>query len=189
MTDPKFTNFMNGFTAAGQLMQRAAKNGYFIEYLCLAAAVIDGSLRIGLILQHQLDTASSIILDDLLFQSEADKVISEREIYRRAHERKVITDDLFSRLEELYQKRNRVVHRYVISDLTTADVLRIATEFERIVPQVNSAVVRIEELQVERGIGITREGNLPGLNRRLDDMSAAKHGSRWLHEEIKRGGT
>ena len=107
-TASRMGQFMDGFVAAAELLQRAAENGFFIEDICLAASVIDGSLRIGLILQHQLETRSSALLDELLLQTDADAIVSEREIYRRAAQQGVIDGNLAHVLEELYTKRNRV---------------------------------------------------------------------------------
>lgn len=167
---------MNGFVAAAGLLRRAAAAGFSIEYTCLAASIVDGALRIGLILQHQLLSESTEVPDDLLFQSVGDRSIAEREIYSRARRQGVIDDRLFEKLEALYDKRNRVVHRYIISELTTLEVFEIASQFERTLPLVNAAVAALEARQAERGIGMAREGELPGLGRALREMSAEKHG-------------
>src|SRR5262249_15629419 len=153
------------------------------------ASVIDGSLRIGLILQHQLKAESSEVLEELLLQKDEDQIVSERAIYKRALRDGVIDDNLFQRLEGLYAKRNRVVHRYIISDLTTRQVLEIGTEFEQVLPAVNAAVGALEALQIERGIGMTKGGQLPGLNRLLAEMSTAKHGDPQLATLLKNRGT
>jgi|ERR1700693_809673 len=189
MAESKMAHFMNGFVAAVQLLQRVAENGYLVEYVCLAASVIDGSLRLGLILQHQLKTQSAEVLDNLLLQTDGDQIVSERKLYRRALREGVIDSTLSQDLEDLYTKRNRVVHRYIISDLTTREVLKIATEFERILPVVNAAVGALEALQVERSVGMTRSGELPGLGRALAEMSAEKHGDPHLATLLKSNGT
>jgi len=75
-TTDKLENFMNGFVAAVQLSHRAGKNGFFIEYILLIASIIDGMLRISLMLQYQLETKSNKVLDALLCQSNEDKIIS-----------------------------------------------------------------------------------------------------------------
>jgi hypothetical protein len=54
-------SFIVGLAAATELLDRVRKNG-LIETIVLAAAVIDGSLRIGLFLRHQIESKS----DDLL---------------------------------------------------------------------------------------------------------------------------
>ena len=83
----KLSNFMNGFTASVQLSQRAGEDGFFIEYTCLIASIIDGLLRIGLILNYQLENRTDDVLDSLLYQSDEDKIISERHIYKMALEK------------------------------------------------------------------------------------------------------
>ena len=55
-----------------------------MESVVLSAAVIDGTLRMGLILKHQLETNTNDLLEEFLYQEEEEKGISEREIYRRA---------------------------------------------------------------------------------------------------------
>lgn len=189
MSAEKFRQFMNGFVAAARLLRRAALGGFCIEYICLAASVIDGALRIGLILQHQLQSGSAEVLEDLLFQSAEDRSISEREIYRRARQEAVIDESVFRSLEALYEKRNRVVHRYVISELTTLQVFEIASEFEQTLPLVNGAVRALEARQVERGVGIAKDGELPGLGRVLAEMSAEKHGNNRLARLLETDGT
>jgi len=188
-TESGISQFMDGFVGAAELLQRAGQNGFFIEYICLAASVIDGSLRIGLILQHQLKTQSSALLEELLLQTDAIPIVSERKIYRRAAQEGVIDGDLARKLEELYTKRNRVVHRFIISELTTHEVLQIATEFEQTLPAVNAAVGTLEARQVELGVGMSRSGELPGLGRRLGDMSAKKHGNPLLAKLLRDGGS
>lgn len=90
---------MNGLAAAVQLLNRAGTNGFFIEYVCLATSVIDAILRIGIILKHQLKSRNNEIIDELLSQREEDKIISEREIYRKALKEGIITQALFAQLE------------------------------------------------------------------------------------------
>src|SRR6266568_4499785 len=122
----RFEEFIAGFTAAQELHGRAGKDGSFIECVCLGASLIDAMLRIGIILQHQLNNRTREIPIDLIFQGEKDRAISEREIYRRALAISVIDNDTFTRLQSLYDERNRVVHRYIISRITTSDVLDTA---------------------------------------------------------------
>src|SRR5437899_2450542 len=103
-SEPRIGQFMDGFVGAVELLQRAAQNGFFIEYICLAASVIDGALRMGLILQQQLRTRSSALLEELLLQTDTDPILSEREIYRRAAREGVIDIELSRKLEDLYSK-------------------------------------------------------------------------------------
>lgn len=180
---------MDGFTAAVQLVQRAGENGFFIEYTCLVASIIDGLLRIGLILQHQLETKSEEILDSLLFQSNEDKIISERQIFKMALDKKVIPEKLFNDLGDLYKQRNRVVHRYIISDVSTKDVLNIGIQYEQIKYLVSECVKKLEDGQIQIGVGMTRAGkNTPEENllKTLNEMSAKKHNDAVLNHALKK---
>ena len=88
----RLEDFIAGFAAAVELRTRAGELGAFIESVCLGATVIDGALRIGLILKHQRITGTSEILPELLYQAEDDKPVSERVVYRRAREQEVIDE-------------------------------------------------------------------------------------------------
>jgi uncharacterized protein YutE (UPF0331/DUF86 family) len=172
----KLTRFMEGFAAASELARRAEDRLQHIEFICLAASIIDGLLRMGLILRHQIDTKSTDVLDDLLYQSDTDRIVGEREIYRRAAKRGVIGREVFQALGELYGRRNRVVHRYIISEITTADVAGIAHDFRRMLSVVSHAVWLVEDEQVRLGVGMTSRV-LPGTDPDVTtaQMAARKH--------------
>lgn len=180
---------MNGFTAAVELHSRAGEKGCFVESVCLAAAIIDGMLRIGLILQHQIHTRSDELLEDLLYQSDEDKIVSERAIYQRALDAEVIDHETCDLLQGLYDKRNRVVHRYIISEITTQEVLFTAIEFESMVRRVSQAIWKIEACQIELDVGMTRHSETRTTIEDLLKMSERKHGSKGLAERLREEGT
>lgn len=184
----KFNNFMNGLAAAAQLLNRAVKHGSFIECVCLTASIIDGLLRMGLILKHQLRTRTKNVLDKLLYQSDEDKIVAERNIYKMAFEKKVISRQLFDRLEELYEKRNKVVHRYLISGITTKEVLDTAMEYNKAVHLVSDAVKILEDQQIKKGIGMTIAGRSISKEEELklfNNMSSEKHGDEFLNNNLR----
>ena len=114
----------------------------------------------------------------MIFQSQKDKAISEREIYRRAHAASVIDNALFTRLQSLYDDRNRVVHRYIISRITTEEVLNIAIGYEDIITAISKRIKEIEALQIQQGVGITVQGPaLEGEEGRnfVEEMADEKH--------------
>jgi|SRR5437588_5221686 len=90
-----FTEFISGFAAARELHARAGKAGSFVESVCLGASLVDALLRVGLVLQHQLDHRTRDIPLDLVFQGPSEKPVSEREIYRRSRTQLVIDDSIF----------------------------------------------------------------------------------------------
>ena len=134
-------SFLNGAAAAAQLYARAAQNGSFIEAVCLSANLIDAQLRLGLILKRQIQRRDRTVDIDLLLQADGDKPLFEKEIYEMAHVEGVISRDLHDRLKSLYTDRNRVVHRYIITDLKTEDVLEIGVRYEQIEREVERSRV------------------------------------------------
>lgn len=180
----KFDNFMRSFCAAAELGVRAAEHGCFVEFVVLTAAVIDGTLRMGLILKHQLETTSDVLLPELLHQGESDPMISEREVYRRCLAQSVIKQDVFDELNRLYDERNRVVHRYVISAITTKDVLDIGLAYDALKQRVSDAVALIEEEQIRLGVGMTVRGDKADVQDVLD-LAAGKHGDQGLTDALR----
>ena len=77
---------------------------FFIEYILLISFIIDGILRIGLILQCQLEAKSNKVLNSLLYQFNEDNIISERKIYKTSLDKNVISIKLFNDLEGFVNK-------------------------------------------------------------------------------------
>jgi hypothetical protein len=175
-----FMEFVAGFTAAEELYGRATKTGSFVESVCLGASITDAMLRIGLVLQHQIDKRTRDIPLELVFQGPTAKPISERDVYRRARERSVIDNAAFTELQALYDDRNRVIHRYIISRITTADVLDIAIRYETMIAVLSKRIHAIKEQQIAEGVGITVKGpTLEGEEGRrfLQEVADEKHTS------------
>jgi hypothetical protein len=78
------------------------------------------------------------------------------------------------------------VHRYVISDITTADVFEIARGFEETLPMVNAAVGAVERRQLELGVGMTRSEDTEFGQEDLLSWAKDKHGAQWLTRAMKR---
>ena len=185
----RLSHFMNGLVTATQLLQRAGENGFFVEYICLATAVIDASLRIGLILKHQIKTKTGEIIESLLYQANEDKIVAERQIYRMALQEDILSQDLFDKLETLYKRRNRVVHRYIISEITTQQVIDIGIQYEQIIPLISEKVGKLEQEQIEAGVGmtvVTDEALEEHIETVFDKMSAEKHGNPILAHSLRR---
>jgi hypothetical protein len=124
----------------------------------------------------------------LILQREGDEIVSERDVYRLALQEGVIDRTLWKRLERLYAKRNRVLHRYVISDITTQQVLEIAIEFEAIIPLLSTAVGVLESEQIRRNIGMTRDNSDSSASARcrsLQDLALEKHGDSRLGDRLR----
>jgi len=177
---------MEGFSAAVELKGRAQQQGSFIESVCLSASIIDGVLRMGLILKHQLDTASDALLEELLHQAEEDAIVSERDMYRRARDAGIVDSATYTELEALYRDRNRAGHRYIISRITTADVLDIAIRMEALEGRVSDQVANLEEEQIRLGVGMTRRGNGAVDRDSVLHLAKRKHGNDELAKALRR---
>jgi hypothetical protein len=86
----RLEKFLHGCAAAAELYSKAAKNGHFVEVICLAANLIDAQLRIGIILARQIQRKDRSIDAELLFQSDSDRPIFEKEVYSIAERESVI---------------------------------------------------------------------------------------------------
>lgn len=187
----RFESFMKGFATAVQLSKRTVESGSFIESVCLSASIIDALLRMGLILNYQLKNKTDKILEELLYQSNEKKIVTEREIYKRALNEKIITTNIYQKLNELYFERNKVVHQYIISDITTDKVLTIAIKYTDLVHIVNDSVRKLEDEQIRLGLGMTKsdDGQPGSFQNKLEEFlySSAidKHGNSNLAKNLK----
>jgi hypothetical protein len=185
--DEKFTSFMQSFAAAVELNARAMKEGCFVECVVLSASVIDATLRMGLILKHQLATSSSELVEAFLYQGEEDKMISERQIYKESLAKLIIGQATFDKLNTLYAQRNKVVHRYVISQIKTSDVLDLAMEYEEMQHRVSDFVAVLEKEQIRLGIGMTVEEVGEDATQQIVDLATGKHGNDLLADALRNG--
>src|SRR3989337_245004 len=86
----------------------------------------------------------------------------EKEIYKRAVKTKIINQELYDELFELYNERNKVVHRYIITDFRTEDILEIAMKYEKSDVKISSILNALEKKQFDLGIGLYAGGIEPG---------------------------
>ena len=185
----RLEHFMSGFAAATELLSRAFENGFLIEVVVLGALVIDGCLRIGLILDHQIRTRSDQVLEELLFQRDEDRIVTERQVYQRALDASVVSQGVFDELSALYSERNRVVHRYIISDITTEQVFRVAHRYEQVIPEVNEAVWVLEDKQIRLGVGMARREEGADDTGEIRRMAEKKHAAEWLARAVAKRAT
>jgi len=150
--------FLQGMAAAAHLFNRAVEKKSALECIVLQANMLDGILRVGLILKKQLDTHSSVVDQELLAQGPADRKVSEREIYKRCRDAGVIDLKLFDALSSAYDKRNECIHRYVLSEIDYDYATRVVFELDGVLDAVKAAVWRFEHEQIQKGIGMTVAG-------------------------------
>ena len=174
--------FMASIAATIDLRNKAYESNSFIECIVLTANYIDALLRSAIILTNQLEHRNSVIDISVLFQSESDKPIMEKEIYKRALSRNIIDQELFDGLINLYNERNKVVHRYIITDIRTEDIKQILFRYYELDDKVWKIVNTLEKRQFEQEIGLYGNGIEPGteikgeLKLILNSQIRDKHG-------------
>lgn len=182
---------MNGFAAAVELLRRAQRQGCFVEAICLSTSVIDSSLRIGLVLNYQLKCRTQEVPEKYVHESNKGKKTLEREIYSMCLNEKIIKRNLFDKLNTLYTKRNQVVHRYVLSEITTEQVVLLAKEYDDIIDEVGKCVRQLEDEQIIKGIGMTKTGaDVPGRlkgkgKEMVRNLARIKHGNHYLASKLR----
>ena len=150
----RFNKFMTSYAASVDLLQRAYDNGSALEITVLLSNQVDALLRLILILKKQLDNNSDIIDTTLIYQQETDKPIMEKQIYKIAFQNNIINKELYDKLNTLYSQRNKVIHRYIITDLLTRNVFDTAHQYSLIEEQIGKIVKEYEQKQYNAKIGI-----------------------------------
>jgi hypothetical protein len=178
-------DFSDGIKATHYLMERAIQSGSFIEYVCLAASMIDAILRNAIIMQKRLINQADPAEEKLLSQSEEDKIIMERKIYKDAYNIGIIDKDIFDHLNTLYNDRNKCIHRFIISRTTYEFVLKVATQYAGIIPILIDKLDQIEMEHIRLNTGVLieyhefNEDSLANiyhemLNRKIDNLNIYK---------------
>jgi len=151
----RFEMFLQGVGAAALILSKAVKNKAFIEATCLLANQIDALLRIGIVLKNQLINGNNDIEIEWIYQGLADKKKSEKDIYKKALDLGIIDQTVYDELFKLYDDRNRVIHRFIISEITLAEVEEIAYQYYKQQEAINKIIYDLEAEQITLGIGMT----------------------------------
>jgi hypothetical protein len=150
----RFEKFHFSLAASFDLKYQAIKNNSLIELIVIIANQIDAYLRLSIMMAKQLKNKNNDIDQKYFYQGDSDKAIMERAIYKEALVMDIITNELFQKLESVYKKRNKIIHRYIISDLRTRDLKVIASDYEDICEEVRLKLAALEKLQFSEKIGI-----------------------------------
>jgi hypothetical protein len=157
----KYEKFMASLAASFDLKKRAIEKESLIEFSIIVANQIDAYLRLSLVMDIQLKKKSDLIEISLLHQGETDLPIMERKIYKKALDSDIIDEDLFKNLERLYKERNKIVHRYIVSEFKTRDLYKISMDYETQCEKVRLIMRDLEESQYKEKIGIFGSGRNP----------------------------
>lgn len=156
----KYDNFLSSLAASIDLLNRAYESNSFIEQVAILANQIDAYLRLTIVLKYQLDNETDDFDVKYLFQRDDEKKdkITEREIYKKALDMNIIDEDTSNDLIRLYEFRNKVIHRYIISFLKTRDIVNIADEYSIIKKKISLLLKSYEEMQFGKEFGIYGRG-------------------------------
>jgi len=170
-----FENFIYAFGSARLLLRRAHDEGFLIEGMALYASLLDGFLRIGLVLKRQLNAKSSSIENTLIQQEKGGKFYSERQIYRMAFQEGVIDEPIFQALGQLYDRRNDIIHKFFLTLITYESLPKDLLQYEELYAALYAKVYALEKEQIEQGVGMTTVGAVDDnseIFRRINDKIA-----------------
>ena len=151
----RFDMFLQGIGATAVFLNKAVENKAFIEATCVLANQIDALLRTGIILKKQIINGNREIEIEWIYQGLDDKKKSEKDIYIKALELGIINQSIVDKLYEVYDDRNRVVHRFIISEITLAEVEEIAYKYYKMQKIINKIIYDLESEQINLGVGMT----------------------------------
>jgi hypothetical protein len=155
---------MSAIATTMELKSKAIERDSHIEYIVFSANHIDALLRLSIILTNQLKDKNEDIDLSLLFQAETDKPIMERTIYKNCLDSNIISLSLFNELERLYKERNKVIHRFIITDIRSEDVFKLALEYENLYDKIDDLILDLEKKQIEQNVGVWGKNPSVGLS-------------------------
>lgn len=149
----RYEKFLSALAATFDLLQRALQNEFPIELIIVYASQIDAYLRLCIVLKYQIIEKSNLFKIQYLYQDKTDKAINEKRIYKEAVEMKIITTEIYDMLFNLYNERNKIVHRYIISDIKTFMLFEIAEKYKMMAENIRLILAGIEKEQFENKTG------------------------------------
>lgn len=145
MDDNAFENFTHAVSAARLLLAQAHARDSLIEGLALYASLIDALLRNLVALKTGEGRGATTYLDLRYFYHDDTMWMNERKVYAAAHSCGVLTDTELSELEELFRFRNTVIHRFIISGITYAEIAPRLDQYEGIYERISEQLRVIEQ--------------------------------------------
>ncbi|PWE38411.1 hypothetical protein [Pseudomonas prosekii] len=183
----KFDRFLGSLAASYDLLYSAINALAFIEIIAITANQIDAHLRLSLVIAKQLEEKTDNIEIRYLFQADGEKGIMERKVFDDALGFQVIDAETFDSLNDLYNLRNRVIHRYIISDIKSRELVTIAGKYLSALEQTRLILRDFEQKQAVVPYGLY--GTKSGKTSITDDAIRrlyAKANDKHLLEKYKR---
>jgi hypothetical protein len=150
----KFDRFQGALAASYDLLDNAIESDSFVEVIAISANQIDAFLRLSIVIAIQLKNQTDEVPIKYLFQAEDERGFLERKIYDDALKYNVIKDDDHKELNSLYKLRNRVIHRYIISNIKTRDLPGIALRYVEACENVRLILRDLENKQKDCEYGV-----------------------------------
>lgn len=150
----KLDRFTGSLAASHDLLNSAIDSGSFVEIIAIAASQIDAYLRLSLVIAKQLSEQTNDIETRYLFQEDGERGIMERKVFDDALKFDVIDNETFDDLSSLYGLRNRVIHRYIISNIRTRDLVKIASGYLNVLEKTRLILRGFEERQADQPFGV-----------------------------------
>ena len=185
----RFEKFHVSLAASFDLKNKAIKNRSFIELIIIIANQIDAYLRLCIVHKFQIIENTTLFKLEYLYQSENDRPLMEKKIYDKAKEMNILSEEKHSDLYKLYDLRNKVVHRYIITDIKTIELRKISDEYQSLCEDIRLILADIETEQFEKKIGYhgTKDPNREKDQNLVDELLSMvndKHFSREFHRKL-----
>jgi len=166
-----FDNFMDAFMSLTLLFREALDSldntHNYLEALILLVALLDTQLRYSILLTRiNIRKTKKIDPDfwDLFQQKEGGTFITERVIYNLAEAEVSFSEYdktlFFSRINELYDIRNRAVHRFAITNFKYSESKLAVEKYKDLVSILFKIIETLEHEQVRLGVGFLKQEEL-----------------------------
>ncbi|MFA6051110.1 MAG: hypothetical protein WC762_00810 [Methylobacter sp.] len=143
----KFDRFTGALAASHDLLYSSIESESYIEIIAISANQIDAYLRLTIVIAKQLNDQTDDIDIKYLFQADNERGMMERKIFDHSLKYGVINQELYDEMSSLYQLRNRVIHRYIISNIKTRDLIDIVSRYLKAAEKVRLILREFENKQ------------------------------------------
>ena len=150
----KLERLTHALAASQDLLNTAITSDAHIQTIAVCANQIDAYLRLGIIISKQLAMKTDDLDTKYLFQADNEKGLLEKVIFCHALDNRVISKELYDELVDLYGQRNKVIHRYIISNIKTYDLSKIAFNYINATEKVRKILSELEDKQANCEYGI-----------------------------------
>lgn len=150
----KFDRFTGALAASHDLLSSAIESESYIEIIAISANQIDAYLRLSIVIVKQLNDQTDDIDIRYLFQADNERGMMERKVFDHSLKYGVSNQELYDEMGSLYQLRNRVIHRYIISNIKTRDLVDIASRYLNAVEKVRLILRKFEDKQATCQYGV-----------------------------------